>query len=250
MTGDQYVDEILAKYAVNPLTAKGAAENVAPKLRQWAGVYLSDLAYSGSFAKGTGNSLSTDVDLFISLNASTPDTLGQVYSSLLKLARDQGWSPVRQNVSIGINCGGVKLDLVPGKIQSGYQNYHSLYKSKSASWTQTNVKLHVDTVLKSGRAREIRAVKLWRSLHRLEFPSFLLELAVIEALKSRSRTEPAGNVLAALGYIGANLPTLRIVDPANTNNLVSDDMTVAEKNAVAANARTSAQKQYWKDIIW
>lgn len=250
MTGDQYVEGVLAKYAVNALVAQGAAGNVAPAIRLWAGAYLSDLSYSGSYAKGTGNRLSTDVDLFISLKSDTPDTLGQVYAKLLNLAREQGWSPKPQNVSIGINYGGVKIDLVPGKIQAGYQNYHSLYKSKTDSWTQTNVKLHIDTVRNSGRVREIRAVKVWRNLHNLSFPSFLLELTVIEALNGRSRTALAGNVLEALRYIGANLGTTRVVDPANTNNLVSSDMTAAEKNAVAAQARTSAAKQYWKDIIW
>jgi len=54
----------------------------------------------------------------------------------------------------------------------------------------------------------------------------------------------------AVSYIGDNLPTKRIVDPANTNNVISDDLSAAEKSAVAAQAKTSAGKQYWKDIIW
>lgn len=119
----------------------------------------------------------------------------------------------------------MKLDLVPGKIQTGYQNYHSLYKRRTDSWTQTNVKLHIDTVSKSGRVNEIRAVKIWRNLHSLDFPSFFLELVVLEALKGKSTTNLAENVLSALRYIGNSLPTVRILDPSNTNNLISDDMT-------------------------
>lgn len=250
MTGDQYVTSILQKYAVNSAAAKGAAEAVAPAIRTWAGMQLADLAYSGSFAKGTGNNLSTDVDLFISLKTDTRQTLKEIFESLFSQAQQQGWSPIRQNVSIGISHSGMKLDLVPGKIQTGYQNYHSLYRRKTDGWTQTNVKLHIDTVSKSGRVNEIRAVKIWRNLHSLDFPSFFLELVVLEALKGKSTTNLAENVLSALRYIGNSLPTVRILDPANTNNLISDDMTQAEKFAVAAQAKASAGKQYWKDIIW
>lgn len=247
---DQYVAGILQKYAVNINGARKAAESVAPAIRQWAGSQLSSLEYSGSYAKGTGNSISTDVDLFVSLKSDTQETLKEIYESLFNRASTQGWSPVKQNVSIGIYASSKKLDLVPGKIQSGYQNVHSLYKSKSDSWTQTNVKLHIDTVVGSGRANEIRAIKIWRYLHGLTFPSFYLELAVIEALKGKSKTNLAENVLHALNFIGTSLPAKRIVDPANSNNVISDDLTAAEKKAVAAQASTSAAKLNWGGIIW
>lgn len=135
MTGDQYVLSTLQRYAVNAVQARAAAEIVAPHLRTWAGGQLSDLTYSGSFAKGTGNAISTDVDLFISLRSETQETLKDIYNSLFNLAQSRGWSPRRQNVSIGISVSGKKVDLVPGRIQSGYQNYHSLYRRKADSWT-------------------------------------------------------------------------------------------------------------------
>jgi len=208
------------------------------------------LSYAGSIAKGTGNSISTDVDIFISLRSDTASTLAAIYGSLFSLANDNGWTPRRQNVSIGITVAGKKIDLVPAKIQSGYQNYHSLYRNKTKTWTQTNIKLHVDRVAKSGRINEIRAIKLWRDLHRLSFPSFYLELSVIEALKGRSTATLAGNVLHALGDISSNFLTRRIIDPSNTNNAISDDLTQAEKTAVAKQARLSAAKKTWEDIIW
>ena len=250
MTGDQYVEVVLRKYVANKLAAQRAAENVAPSIRRWAGSQLADFSYSGSFAKGTTNSLSTDVDLFISLKSSTTETLKEIYESLYRLASSSGWSPRRQNVSIGITHSGMKIDLVPGKKQAGYQNVHSLYKRKTDSWTQTNVKLHVDTVSNSDRTNEIRAIKIWRDLHGLSFPSFYLELMVIEGLKGRSRSNLAANVLHALEYIGENLPTKRIVDPANTNNIISADLLAREKGIVAQQAKISVAKQYWKEIIW
>jgi hypothetical protein len=53
-----------------------------------------------------------------------------------------------------------------------------------------------------------------------------------------------------LRTIGTSLASTRIEDPANTNNVLSDDLTKAEKERIAGLATQSARQQYWKDIIW
>ena len=253
MTADQYVETILAKYAVprgptSPAEQLGAT--VADPLRTWAGQQLNALQYSGSYAKETGVRGISDVDVFISLKSDTTQTLKELYEMLVSLAQKNGWSPRRQNVSVGVTVNGTRGDLVPGKVQAGYQNYHSLYLRKRDSWTQTNVALHVDTVHNSGRLKEIRAVKIWRMLHGLDFPSLYLELFTIDAMSGRSRSALAENVLHVLRTIGSSLTSTRIIDPANTNNFLSDDLTQAEKQRVAAQATQSARQQSWGSIIW
>jgi hypothetical protein len=151
------------------------------------------------------------------------ETLEQIYEKLFSLAEAQAWAPRRQDVSIGVRVNGTAADLVPGRVQAGFVNYHSLYRRKKRSWTQTNVSLHVSTVKDSGRVAEIRAIKVWRSLRQLDWPSFYLEMFVIEALKGRARGAVAANVITALSTIGTSLGTWAIDDPANTNNRVSDD---------------------------
>jgi hypothetical protein len=193
---------------------------------------------------------STDIDLFISLKSDVPNNLGEIYESLFKLATEAGWSPRRQNVSIGISYSGTKVDLVPARIQTGYQNYHSLYRSKTKSWTQTNVSLHIATVKNSQRNREIRAIKIWRNLRGLDFPSFYLELTMINALYRRSTVALAENVLNVLRYIADSFTQARVEDPANSNNVISNDLTAQEKNNIASEARKSSQEQYWERIIW
>jgi len=253
LTGDQYVAQILLKYTVQTgpqSPAVLAANGVVPAIRNWAGQWLSGVSYSGSYAKGTAISIGTDLDLFISLSSNTPNSLRDIYESLYSRAQDEGWSPRRQNVSIGISCAGVTLDLVPARIQSGYRNVHSLYRRKADSWTQTNISTHISLVANSGRTQEIRAVKIWRNLHGIDFPSFYLELIVIEALRYRQTNQLATNLLRALEYVGSSLETSRIIDPANSNNVVSDELTLAEKRRVAIQARESANKPNWGQIIW
>ena len=253
MTADEYVRGVLAKYAVqrgpeSPAEQLGA--EVAGPIRAWAGPQLSRLTFSGSYAKHTGVAGVADVDIFVSLKADTQGTLMELYESLFRLADARGWGPRRQNVSIGVTLGGTRADLVPGRVQTRYRNYHSLYVRKRDSWTQTNVALHTDTVLRSGRLDEIRAVKIWRRLQGLDFfPSLHLELFVIQALSGRSKTTLAANVLHAVRAIRSSLITTRIVDPANSNNVLSDLMTDSEQEFVVRAAGRAAAEPYWENII-
>ena len=145
---------------------------------------------------------------------------------------------------------GTRGDLVPGKVQTGYQNYHNSRPPERDSWAQTNMALHIDTVRGSGRRKEIRVVKIWRMLNGLDFPSLYLELFTIRSLSGRSRSNLPENALHAMRTIGTSLASTRIEDPANTNNILSDELTHAEKQRIARLATQSARQQYWKDIIW
>ena len=177
LTGAQYLGLVLAKYAVatgQGSPAMNAFGGIVPVLKQWAGVHLSQVFPSGSFAKGTTVAGTTDIDLFVSLKHTTPGTLEDLYENLYTRAQQEGWAPRRQNVSIGINYNGAKVDLVPGRLQPGSTTYHSLWRRKAQTWTQTNVGLHVSTVRNSNRTNEIRLMKIWRQCHGLDFPSFYL----------------------------------------------------------------------------
>jgi hypothetical protein len=57
-------------------------------------------------------------------------------------------------------------------------------------------------------------------------------------------------VQRTLVYIAENLPTRRVDDPANTNNTISDDVTLAEKNIIAAQARSSYLENSWGNTLW
>lgn len=253
MTPDQYVEKILAKYVV-PRGPTSPAEQlfatVTGPLRTWAGQQLNLLQYSGSYAKETGVRGISDIDVFISLKSDTRETLKELYEMLVSLAQSNGWSPRRQNVSVGVMVNGTRGDLVLGKLQERSKNDHSLYLRKRDSWTQTNIDIHVNTVKRSNRLKEIRAVKIWRMLHGLDFPSLYLEIFVIESLSRHSYSTIAENVIHVLKTFGSSLASARVIDPANTNNILSDDLTQDEKKSIAAKASQSAHEQYWERIIW
>ncbi len=250
MSADNYLDSIIAKYAINEAGVKERVQAIYPVIQSWAGAYLNEAIYSGSIAKGTAVKLSTDADVFISLSSTTPDTLSQIFNSLYDALIRNGYKARKQNVSIGVTSGGFKIDLVPGKRQSQQGYDHSLFKNKTGSWTKTNVKTHVSHVSNSNRLREIKILKIWRQLNQLDFPSFYLELVVIDCLSGKSTANFGSNCWEVFGFLEKKFINKRYMDPANSNNVVSDDLSDSEKRAIQRLAATARVKKYWSDIVW
>lgn len=250
MSGDEYLDRVIDKYLVNETGAKEAANIIFPVIQSWSNGYLAKAEFSGSISKGTAISIGTDADIFISMSSNTPDTLANIYNTLYKAIVQAGYEARQQNVSIGTTINEYQIDLVPGRRQSQYGNDHSLYRRKANSWTQTNVNTHISYVTNSNRISEIKLAKIWRNLHNLEFPSFYLEMAVIDALKHARVGDTATNFLKILDFFRDDLLSKRYTDPSNTNNIISDDLTSLEKITIASKAKISRGQQNWSDIIW
>lgn len=251
MTPDEYLQNILQRESVDtgPYSpVRSVQAKIEPAIREWTGNYLSGISPSGSFAKGTANHSGTDIDLFISLAQHTPDALKEIYDTLFKKMTEKGYTPRRQNVSINIKVNGYSVDLVPAKRQDTYSDDHSLYRRKADTWMKTNVTKHVSHVKQGGRINETRIVKLWRNQKGLDFHSFYLELTVINALAGQYGTL-SNNVLKVFQYFRDTFLNARVVDPANTNNIISDDLTAAEKAKVKATAEQALQAQNWNQIV-
>lgn len=251
MSADTYLQTILAREAVNTSATspvRAVQTVLQPTLNEWAGTQLRAVSPSGSFAKGTANHSGTDIDLFVSLKSDTTNTLKEIYTSLFNKMRGAGYTPKQQNVSINIRVGNYDVDLVPAKHQGGNSDDHSLYRRRADTWTQTNVAEHIATVVNAGRTSETRVLKLWRNQKQLDFPSFYLELTVIAAL-SGARGTLSQNVWTAFEYLRDRFPNARVVDPANTNNIISDDLAAAEKTRISTAAGQALKATDWKQIV-
>ena len=251
MSADAYLQSILAPEAVDTGPAapvRGVQARLMPALQEWGGQYLRQVQPSGSFAKGTANKSGTDIDLFVSISENVTDTMRDIYNSLFNKMTEKGYQPKKQNVSINVTVNGYSVDLVPAKRQDGRSEDHSLYRRKADTWTKTNVTTHISHVARSGRTQEIRVIKLWRNQKGLDFPSFYLELTVIDAL-ARASGGLGDKVWSALHYLRDTFPTARVIDPANTNNVVSDDLTNAEREKIKAAAAAAIQGRDWGKIV-
>jgi hypothetical protein len=252
MSADDYLQGILQREAVDTgiySPVRGVQIKLQPALQEWAGSYLGSVTASGSFAKGTANHSGTDIDLFISLAQNTPNSLKEIYDTLAEKMTDKGYTPKRQNVSINVRVNGYSVDLVPAKRQDAYCGDHSLYRRKADTWTKTNITIHINHVTGGGRLNETRIVKLWRNQKGLDFPSFYLELTVINALSGRYIGTLSGRVMEVFEYLRGTFPNARVIDPANTNNIISDDLSEAERARIKAAAEQAVKAQYWSEIV-
>ncbi|HYH05610.1 MAG TPA: nucleotidyltransferase [Thermoanaerobaculia bacterium] len=252
-TGDEYLRGLITKYAAPTGPNAPVLQQLTPvyaTIRSWAGSHLLNLSLSGSYAKGTAVHGDADADLFISLASTATQTLREIFESLRDTFSQKGYAVREQNVSIRLSIGKFSVDLVPAKKQAGNTTDHSLYVRKHRSWQQTNIQTHIALITSSGRREEILLLKIWRAEQQLDFPSIYLELCTLRALSGKPRGDVANNVWAVLHFLRDDLATARIVDPANTNNIISDDMTAREKAFIAAAASRSLTKKYWSEVIW
>ena len=175
-----------------------------------------------------------------------------MFEGLHQYADQEGLRPRRQNVSIGVEVNGVKVDLVPARKHSGKSD-HSLYLSRRQGWTKTNVDRHIALVRRSGKSATIRAAKIWRSSRGPDFPSFYLELAVLRALQGREPQGTADELKRVLEFLVADLPRAEFVDPANAANVISSDLSPDEKQEIARQAEASLgriRNSQWERVVW
>jgi len=253
MTPEQYLRQVITRYAptaAERLKVMKAYRDLSVLLKQWANVYLAGIRPSGSFAKGTAIRGDTDLDIFVSLKRHTPGSLADIYHHLDGFLKGNGLGTELRNVSIRVSHGSLSIDIVPGRLQFPSGNNYSLFSRKSGTWLQTNVDSHVQMIKQSPRRYPICLTKIWRQLRPLDFPSFYLELSVLEALKGKVPFPLASNMLTVLAFLASDLVDRRIIDPANTNNVVSDELSTSEKQQISLAAKASLDAADWGHILW
>jgi hypothetical protein len=253
MVPDVYVRSILSKYDLpsgEGSPAELAASDLRSPITEWAGRFLQGINFCGSYAKGTRVKGATDVDILVSLGPRTPLDVDKLYDRLFDALKGKGLKPVRQNVSIGLQHRGLEIQLIPARQEWGGSNDHRIFETAHQRVTRTNFDTHLKIVKESEVIEEIRLVKIWRNLRNLRFPSFCLELAVMDALHRSPRHQPAANLETVFRYFAETLPNAPIRDPANFENRVSDDLLKHEKIAISDAAAESLKQANWGKVVW
>lgn len=144
---------------------------------------------------------------------------------------------IRQNVSIGVeyiyNNKIYNIDITLGKIinSSTIYNYddHYIYSNKKNKIIKTNIKKHIELVQNSRFKNEIMIMKIWKNNHKLDVPSIAIEILVNNILNEKSSNSIYENIIYVLKYIEENIVDIKIIDPSNSNNIISDDMDYIDK---------------------
>lgn len=257
---NMYLNQILQKYNAKDLAPHTyVIAKLKSDLITWANTCYLGIYDSGSRAKGTAISIASDVDYLISLTSDCNENTGGLkacYDSLFAKLNEIYYPVKKQNVSVRLILNGLSIDVTPARKQNGNTNYHNLHVSKSVSWKQTNIQKHINDISQSGRTNEIKLLKIWRELNKLDFPSIYLEYLLVDNIlfnktKDASKlTDNVWHVFKELAKTQGNPLFEKIVDPANSNNILSDLMTTAEKNIIINYAQVAIKATDWSQIFW
>jgi hypothetical protein len=251
LTVDQYAASMVEKYRVSSGTGSSshhAADAVIPLLKRWGGPHLMGISLSGAYAKGTAVSLSSHVDILLSLQLSADMEVRNAFWKLFEYLADQNLQPHTRNVSMQVQSNGLRVDLLPCWRTAATDEI--LYHKEPGRPVRTNVAQHIHLIKDSGRAQEICALKIWRERHALHFPSFYLELVTLKALESERFGQLADNVFAVLRYLSTRFTQAAFRDPANADNVISDELTAAQKKQIAQASRRALEDDDWEKIVW
>ncbi len=252
LTVDQYAASIVGKYRVIPDTNSAshrAADAAIPTLKHWGKQYVAGLTLSGAYAKNTAISLSSHVDILLALSPVPGMEMKTLFWNLFKYLSDQDLHPHTRDVSIRFRSEGSDVDVIPA-CRNGETSTNLLFNKRSGREVRTDIARHIHLVANSGRQQEICALKIWRERMSLDFPSLYLESAVLQALSGERFGQLADNFLAVLRYLSHQFERAVVLDPANADNILSNDLSAASKTAIAAAARDALYDENWKKMLW
>ncbi|MEP2448683.1 MAG: nucleotidyltransferase [Balneola sp.] len=207
---------------------------------------------SGSYAKHDAINTKFDLDVCQPFKHNAFGTLEEMADTIFDFFNEEfedddlvGYATRKQRVSTGITFvidgDEIQMDIVPGRelstddyVETNRLNLYVRPKLlEPASTTQTNIQKHIDLVKGKNSERSIiRLLKIWKTnKNKNSIKSFFIELITIKAFEKCSEV-PTGiweQLEMVLEFIGDNVRTIRLEDPANSNNVVSDTMTDSEK---------------------
>ena len=245
MKTNEFLEKLLTSQALssNQLeTLRGHREEVEKYLREKYGQEPS-IRYAGSKAKGTMLAESYDLDMTCYFPSSNDSTLKELHDSVEKTLSEKykvihKASAVRiKKVDEGVETD-YHIDVVPGRFVDGKDGdvfIHVAYGEKER--IQTNLETHISFIQKSECQDVIKLVKLWKVRNNVPLKTFVLEILVVETLKgSKSKDNYAKSLYSILAEIKDKMKTIKLVDPANSNNVVSETMKSSEKEIAASKA--------------
>lgn len=250
MTPHGYLVNVLDKQKLQnrdltPL--QNAREDIERKLRQYIG-WSPRFYYGGSYGKRTMIKASYDLDIAAYFPMDDGRPIGDIYNFVHQALLNSGFYVYPKTVALNIPYRDYSfyIDVVPARARDAEYRYATLYKNGQDSYMQTSLKIHIESVRPY---REIiKLMKLWKVRHGISCKTFVIEQLVRRAIGNRLITDYSDAMERVLEFIATDIKTVRLVDPANSNNII--EVEDATRNVLQAEASTSIQQSYWQDIVW
>lgn len=211
------------------------------------------IIHSGSYKKKTAVNIKFDMDIVIPFKKDE-DTLENLYNDLYKYfdvdyrRKDNTLLSVKkQKVAIGLEFqvdGKIlDLDVVPGREIDSYEKDGDLNlfvneqmgSFKKSTYLKTNIQKQIDNITDNSIARDsIKLMKVWKRRNNGQMKSFIIELISIKALENyKGDADYVSKLKKVIEFIRDNIKTIRLIDPGNSNNIVSDSLESFQKDSIS-----------------
>ncbi len=268
MTDDEFLKALLDSQALKEddpelVALRAKRDEVETLLREKLGAAKPTIRYSGSYMKKTLNKDSYDLDLTCYVpngNTAAGETLEQIHESVRKVlaanyAIEVKTSALRLKSSDGTDF---HVDVVPGRYVDDSKTDVFLHQTTGDKMRlKTNLDVHLSHIRDSGVTEAIRLAKLWRNRNGLNnapfaFKTFVLELAAVDLLKGKKSEGLSAQLKHVLTELRDSVDDIKVVDPANANNDLSEafDTTVrAQVKQVAKTSLEAYERSGWEGVF-
>lgn len=248
MTLDKYLESLLASQNLseqqeNDLQAH--KKEITEFLREKFG---NDpvIKYAGSHEKGTMICDRYDLDIVCYFPSSDSRSLKEIREDVSRRLAEKYLLKSKASAEQILDLKGSEapidfhIDVVPGRFIEDTKDVflHVAYGDKERM--QTNLKVQIDHIINSGCVPVIRLAKLWVHRNKINIKTFVLELFVVKTLSGyQNKGDLKKGFLKVLEAFKDNFSSTELVDPANTNNVVSQLVDESEKMLVSRAAETA-----------
>ena len=218
------------------------AKGIQDKLYVAFGDLLSEYpSLNGSVKKGTAI-VGSDIDVVVKFNknAGTIEDIRNLAGDYLTNKYcDKRLNKVRnQNHSVGLffelNGEIKRIDVVPMREIENGKGDTFLYSSLDARIIKTNSKIQSKVLNFTAKEKKIiKLLKSWKIENQIDISSVFIEHIVKRAFNEMYVPRRLDNaLLIVIEYLANKITKIRIVDPANTNNIISDSLSDNEKETI------------------
>lgn len=209
------------------------------------------LLNAGSYAKGTMIQASYDLDIVLYWAHDFRYNPQNLYIEVGGILQSIGRQPISKRVGWEIPFpGDFHIDVIPGKKILNRPDYAYLFNSELENRFRTNVKKQVNYVRRSGRQEVIKLLKLWKKRKNVPIKTFILENLIIEGCRGMERSFIEPQLIRALEYISNNILAKQVVDVANSNNIVSKNLSIELKHRIKNLADSALDATYWREVYF
>ncbi|HEY0948120.1 MAG TPA: hypothetical protein VGE53_01325 [Candidatus Paceibacterota bacterium] len=251
MTPNEYLDDLLASQNLSD-SQEEALQAHKKEVTEFLREEFGDdpvIKYAGSRGKGTMICDRYDLDIVCYFPSSDERSLKEIREDVASRLAEKYLLTHKASAERILDLkgsdapGDFHIDVVPGRFITDTKDVFIHLVNGDKQRMQTNLKVHIDYIVNSGCVPMIRLVKLWAYRNNLKIKTFVLELFVVEALSGyQSKGDLRKAFLKVMESFKDDFASMQLVDPANTNNIVSQLVEDSDKRAISQAAEVVLER--------